>query len=83
MLPEILFVGVGAAFRFYLGEYKEPKNKTLQKIGQEWGGYMCFKHAYSSLRYKNFAYSVFIDIYHITIHITYPIPTFKILDNSI
>lgn len=33
MLPEILFVGVGAAFRFYLGEYKEPKNKTLQKMG--------------------------------------------------
>lgn len=32
MLPEILFVGVGAAFRFYLGEYKEPKNKTLQKM---------------------------------------------------
>ena len=33
ILPEILFVGVGAAFRFYLGEYKEPKNKTLQKMG--------------------------------------------------
>ena len=33
MLPKILFVGVGAAFRFYLGEYKEPNNKMLQKMG--------------------------------------------------
>ena len=32
-LPNVLFIGVGAAFRFYLGEYKEPKNKVIQKMG--------------------------------------------------
>lgn len=32
-IPNKIIIGVGAAFRFYIGEYKEPQNKTLQKFG--------------------------------------------------
>lgn len=32
-LPNVMFIGVGAAFRFYLGEYKEPTNAVVQKMG--------------------------------------------------
>lgn len=32
-LPNNVIIGVGAAFRFYIGEYKEPQKKIFQKFG--------------------------------------------------